>query len=411
MPARAHFVPLGVRLTGSAVVNGHVSAFNGSAISDAYVYWEAPYDSTWEWGETYTDASGAYSFANLPAASGTGYLYVSSPTDPWYAMWRTAATWADPGTTTLDWRPGVIPTELARGDVWNGWYYATTYFYGSDALSSVAAATDIWDPTVPSSYSDYVSRESYAPAGTYSTGATYFWMDQGLEFPTTQNVTAGASTGAWVAVDQNDAQRVYVTTPYWGSGKPGTVAKVRHWNYPAGWLLDYYGYPQSPSGTPYKEYADATTTGADPFTKSFTIPTKAPAGYWYVVGAYNASGVLDLQTPFQVCTLKSTKTAVRKGGSIKLSGVIPTEGHWGSTPGKTKYVTIYKRTKSVSAAPTAWDATKKGWTKVARVKANGYGKYASGYLRPTRTTWYVVRYPGDDWYWDAYTSVLKVRVY
>jgi hypothetical protein len=47
---------------------------------------------------------------------------------------------------------------------------------------------------------------------------------------------------------------------------------------------------------------------------------------------------------------------------------------------------------------------------VGRVKANGLGRYAR-FLRPTRTTWYVVRYPGDDWYWHAYTSVLKVRVY
>jgi len=69
-----------------------------------------------------------------------------------------------------------------------------------------------------------------------------------------------------------------------------------------------------------------------------------------------------------------------------------------------KYVTLYKRTRAATAAPTTWDATKKGWTKVARIRANGLGRYLSTYLKPTRTTWYVVRYPGDNWYWPAYTS-------
>jgi hypothetical protein len=32
-------------------------------------------------------------------------------------------------------------------------------------------------------------------------------------------------------------------------------------------------------------------------------------------------------------------------------------------------------------------------------------------VQPSRTTWYVVRYPGDGWDLDAYTSVIRVRAY
>jgi len=62
---------------------------------------------------------------------------------------------------------------------------------------------------------------------------------------------------------------------------------------------------------------------------------------------------------------------------VKLRGVVPVKGHWGSTAGIRKYVWIYKRTKSASAPPTR----------------------------------YVARYAGDDQYWRAYTSVRKVRVH
>ena len=96
--------------------------------------------------------------------------------------------------------------------------------------------------------------------------------------------------------------------------------------------------------------------------------------------------------------------------SIRLSGVIPTQGHVGPAAGTAKYVTIFKRTTR-AGQPTNWYATRRGWTNAGTVKANGWGKFTSALLRPTRTTWYVVRYPGDKWYWGAYTSVVKVRVY
>lgn len=401
LQTRSHFVPLGVKLAGYATVNGHTYDYYGSPASGAYVYWEAPYLDTWEWGETSTDASGAYGFSDLPAASGTGYVYAGYPE---YGMWRDGASWADYATTTFDWRPGAVSTAIARGGVWTGWDYVSTYLYGADALSNVAGGSDIYGTN------DVAYGNSYAPAGTYSIGATYFWMDQGLEFPMSAVVDGGAVSGQSISVDQAAAQRISVTGPYWASGKPGTVAKVRHWNYPGSWRLDYYGYAQSPSGKPYKDYADMTTTGADPFTKSLTIPKTAPAGYSYVLGAYNKSGVLELETPLQVCTLTATKTRIAKGAAIRVSGKVPVQDHWGSQAGQRTRVNLWAhwRTKGV---PTKWDPRGQGWFFVGSVATDAYGKYVTPRFKPPRTLTLVVQYPGDDWYWGAYTSTRKISVY
>ena len=39
-----------------------------------------------------------------------------------------------------------------------------------------------------------------------------------------------------MTVDEADAQRVWFTSPYWGSGKPGTTVKIARDNFPAGWV-------------------------------------------------------------------------------------------------------------------------------------------------------------------------------
>jgi len=101
---------------------------------------------------------------------------------------------------------------------------------------------------------------------------------------------------------------------------------------------------------------------------------------------------------------------VRPGTSVRLTGIVPTQGHVGSKAGKTKELYVFART-TPAGQPGAGNPTKKGWKLVGTCKANGLGKYTTSRLRPTRSTWYVVYYPGDDWYWGAFTSVVKVTVH
>ena len=44
------------------------------------------------------------------------------------------------------------------------------------------------------------------------------------------------------------------------------------------------------------------------------------------------------------------------------------------------------------------------------MRTNGLGAYTTPYFRPLKTLTLVVRYPGDDWYYDAYTSTQKITV-
>ena len=50
----------------------------------------------------------------------------------------------------------------------------------------------------------------------------------------------------------------------------------------------------------------------------------------------------------------------------------------------------------------------KGWVKGGRYRVSASGKFASGWLHPTRTMWYVAKYTGEDF--PAFTSVVKVNV-
>ena len=95
--------------------------------------------------------------------------------------------------------------------------------------------------------------------------------------------------------------------------------------------------------------------------------------------------------------------------------MVPIKGHYGGKTGTRKYVTVYKTTSSKLAAkgqpPVAGGGSRAaGWTKVGRVRTDGLGRYRKGSIRPGRTTWYAVWYPGDSWYWGAWTSLAKVTV-
>ncbi len=209
---------------------------------------------------------------------------------------------------------------------------------------------------------------------------------------------------------QARAQRVRITAPYWQSGKPGARVTLLLSQFGKGVASALTGYCGYPADAPLTLLGSHTSTGAASQEKTVTIPTTAKPGYLYLVGVQHKDGVLYLEVPFQVCTLKPSSTSIRVGAAIRLSGTVPTQGHWGLEPGRTKLVTVYRRT-TVASPPKVWDATTVGWKKVGTYRTDGYGKFTTPLLKPGRTTWYIVRYPGDEWYWGAYTSVAKVTVY
>jgi hypothetical protein len=247
--------------------------------------------------------------------------------------------------------------------------------------------------------------------GSYTEGqATFFW-DEGVEFSGTWNVNSGATCVNGLTVHETDAQRVWLTTPTWYSGKPGATVKMAFNNYPAGWINRVGAWSDDPAETVDGTYGEFESTGTATHTRSFKISAAAKPGYayWFTVDHLNGQGSLYLNECYQVCTIKASKTSIRKGAKVRLTGIVPTQGHWGSTAGLKKVVTVYAH-KGSAPVPAKWDPRSKGWFKLGTVKTNGLGAYTTPYFKPPYTATLVVRYPGDEWYYRAYTSTTKIKV-
>ena len=306
-------------------------------------------------------------------------------------------------------QPGWIPILIHRSsdDYYDHWTSAGVVFRPSRAASDYEASTDI--PQAGDSTYAEAATVSLGPL-TLSEGAIYYGIgNEGAELAVAGiAISPGTTSGMTVETYEKDAQAVW--TSGWGSGKPGTATWLGFERYPAGWINKVHGQASWPGSATPKSFGSLTMTGAQlPQVKKVTIPSTVKPGYAYDFTVSHTEGPLELTTWFQTCSLTPSKTTISHGGAVRLSGVVPTEGHLGSTSGKTKSVVIYKRTTS-AGQPRCWDATRSGWTKVGVVKADGYGKYRSALLHPARSTWYVVRYPGDSQYWRAFTSVRKVTV-
>ena len=200
--------------------------------------------------------------------------------------------------------------------------------------------------------------------------------------------------------DEADAQRFSVLSGFGASGNPGSRIWRHFDQFPAGYVAQLTGYSAYPATAPITSFGTWTSSGTEAAVKAGTVPKSARPGYLYIFGLENQNGVLYLETAFQVSLLKASRASIARGGSVSLNGIVPTVGHVGSTPGKSKRVWLFKSTRSAS----------KGYTYVGRFQTDRFGKFKTSPQRPTKTTWYAVRYPGDSYYWADITSPVKVTV-
>jgi hypothetical protein len=410
---------LAAAAAGAGVVQGHVYDYLGSPVANAAVMAFVVDDQGNQlWAQnTTTDATGAYSLSGAPATAHDGRIFVWPDNEGSWAVKGLA--FADPGPSTYDLRPARVTWSATRGGPWGpGWQDP-----GIEVAGMSATATPVYAYTAQYGVSTDATVTGWASAlpADVRLVAFSFYPDETALWDAADPgnspvpVTVGSTTALPFTFHEASAYRIFFTRPYWASGKPGTVLRLAMENFPAGLKVGFTGTSEKPNSVFTTIGKSHTSTGPQMQTVSLTIPAKAAPGYDFDVWVggplrYNIYE-LGLLEPFQVCTLNATKTSIRRGTAVKLSGVVPVQGHEGSTAGKRKYVWIYKRTTSATAPPTVWNATKKGWKLVARVRTDGYGRYHSALLRPARTTWYVARYAGDDTFWRAYTSVGKVRVH
>jgi hypothetical protein len=327
----------------------------------------------------------------LVTPAGTLDVYPANSSD---AYGRASLNFVDAAAFVV--QPGHISfstDHAAQGTPWTS-VFVRTWGAGGMSATSLKGATG----------------EVPATAASVDHVVAYWFINEGKEWaaPSPIAVTPGALAGGTVVISEAGAQFISVLSPVWASGAPGTTVtlEVDNWVAPMTARFSFTSQdPNDPRGT-YPWATPFTGNTSSQRTVALTIPKKVKAGFdlhIHMAGTDASSALLDLYDHFQVCTLTASKAAVARGASVRLSGVVPTSG-------SSKKVVLYGRAKA-SGQPTTWDAAKAGWKKIATIAASKTGAYKSALLKPARTTWYVVRYPGDSANFDAFTSVLKVTVH
>ena len=388
--------PIAPRRAGSGVIQGHVWGY-----ANATVAWSTPVTGGTASGQATTDAGGAFTCSGLPAATGSGTIWVR--TSGGLVLGRVALTWADPGPTVFDFATGEAHCIVKRGGPMPGCKAVAVNLSGNDGTSM----TRSWSSSSDVDHPDPLIVEVIGMEGHSNMAAVYWWSNEGIEANIDLNVNG--VVGQIGTYDETAACRTQIAAPFWASGAPGTAVKLRLQGYPNGWVNRLVGRDAYPFNSPTDPFGTFTATGATSDYTNVTVPATATPGYAYNVTAQHDIGPLGLTATFQVCTLKPTALSIAKGKSASLKGVVPISGHEGSIAGKPKTVIVFART-SAAGQPTKWDPTGQGWRKVTSDTTNGFGAYATVSMRPARTTWYVVRYPGDTRYFRGYTAVVKVKV-
>ena len=228
--------------------------------------------------------------------------------------------------------------------------------------------------------------------------------------PFTAEVQPGSPSVPTLGRVGESASRARFTEPLWISGRPGKAIVLNLSGFDVGWVNQIRGQSDYPAGGPWKNITRVVMKESEANLK-VTIPSTAKPGcfYWIAVDHMNGMKALSLCVPYQVATLKPSSTSVARGGSVRISGVVPVAGHWGAKRGTPKTVTLYKGPNS-QPQPRTWEPSRYDYAKVGTYRTDGYGRFHTPAVRVNGTTTFIVRYPGDATYWRAYTTPVLVKV-
>jgi hypothetical protein len=400
--APAPRIPARAAVGSTCTVSGTVLDYDGYPVAGADVelsYADAPGHFT-GWSYATTGPDGSFGFSNVPVTN-QGRLWTWATARSEYRRHDLAFA---PGANYYELRPGQVAVEAVRssdGD-WNDWTALWVACYGPHGTADREIVG--------------TSGYAYAVAPSFDYATVEFWANEETEVQTFADpvpVAAGATSRASIQVFEEDSRRIWVDHPYWASGPPDARITVALENWPAGYRAQFYGDQDAPDDRAIDYAGEWTSSGRTGYV-TMTVPSWATAGYQFHPHAWRSDDLwaftdLDIHDFYQVCTLKPSASSFRRGQWITVSGVIPTQGHWGSRPGIRKTVTLYAH-QGPAKVPTKWDPRSEGWAKVSSMKADGLGRYTSKRFRPNTTLTLVVRYPGDDWYWGAYTGARKITV-
>jgi hypothetical protein len=385
-------------------ISGHVLDYGGNPVAGAEVDWGWWDNGSYNYGgsnyPSLTDSTGAFYLPAVTSApvAGNDDLDVSyNPTTPgleelesWSLDFAANNDATTPTAYGYEMQPGGVNVSIMNApapviEVKVG--LMSVGFARSDV--DLTAATPVAS-VLPPGFDDVVA---YYPGSLGNCTAQTEWLGD-PDNPV--SVSAGTTAADTVTLDWNNAQHAHLAGPTCQhSGKPGTTVKMILKSWPAGEQADFEAWYGSGSSD-YAALVTSTGTGQT-YTVPLKVRTNAPVGT-YEIDTYRvdaADSFVGMWDYFQVCTFKTSASAIRRGKAVRLSGKVPGLG----------YVTIYSTRHEVSGQPASLAA--KGWVKVGRYKTKS-GKFLTGLLHPRRTTSYVAEYSGSDF--PAFTSVVKVRV-
>ena len=278
------------------------------------------------------------------------------------------------------------PADMSIGDA---------LYSGTESSVALSDSNGVADAMAP----DFNSASASFPNANGTATAVCQWVSPG-HAPVA--VSPGTVAATSLSFDWHSAVRGRLVGPQCRhSGRPGSTVRYEVSNLPAGQKISFVGNSWSSSFSSDQTFPQVVTSTClhKTYTVALHIPAHAPVGNVYEINAQRSDDVqslLWLYDWYEVCTFSASHSSIAPGQSVRL------HGHIDGT-----HATLFMRHRQAGQPGTA---KAPGWTKVANLHVNASGRFLSPRLHPSRTTWYVVRYPGLNGGFVAFTPVVKVTV-
>ena len=396
--------PLALEDAQTYPVSGTLEDFDGTPLANCYIFcgwwdpdgysWWAPAARWHDAGDTTTATDGSFSFPAglLSHPAHDSIMAVGDGSSTLLGLTLYHLDFSTTGTYVL--RPGHVNITIANAPAGQ-----TAELSIGDALysgiESWVALTDgngVADSVAP----DFNSASASFPNANGTTTAECQWVSPGHAAVAVSPGTVAATS---LSFDWHSAVRGRLVGPQCRhSGRPGSTVRYSITNVPAGQQISFLGSPGFSIGYTFPQVV--TSTGLQKvYTVALRIPANAPVGNLYLINAERSDdpqSLLWLDDYYEVCSFAASHSVIARGQTVRVGG------HIDGTQ-----ATLFMRHRQAGQPGTA---KAPGWTKVANLHVNASGRFLSPRLHPSRTTWYVVRYPGLNGGFVAFTPVVKVTV-
>lgn len=384
-------------------VSGTLEAFDGTPLASCYIYcgwwdpdgysWYAPAASYHDAGDTTTAADGSFSIASLAShPAHDSLMAVGNEGSSLLGLTLYHLDFSTTGSYVI--RPGHVNVTIANAPAGQTAELSIgdAHYSGIESRVALVDANGVADTLAP----DFNSASASFPNANGTTTAECQWVSPGHAAVAVSPGTVAATS---LSFDWHSAVRGRLVGPQCRhSGRLGSTVRYTISNVPAGQQISFVGSSGFSIGHAFPQVVNSTGR-QKVYTVALRIPKDAPVGNVYEINAERSDDIqslLWLDDYFEVCTFSASHSAIMRGQTVRLRGQI--DGRKA-----TLFVCHHRADQPATVGA-------RGWVKVANLHVNASGRFVGPLLHPSRTTWYVVRYPGLNGGFVAFTPVVKVTV-